>query len=111
MADKKKAASKKTTVNPGDYPYVLCRDQRHHWAPYDAVIDHKQGVAYRVQKCALCPTKKHSVLSMRKANYGEVVGHPRYQYPTGYQVKGGMTKADLGRIRIHNILLEAGEAD
>lgn len=105
MADKKKA--KHVPVKPDDYPYVQCRDQRHHWAPYDAVIDHKAGVAYRVQKCALCPTKKHSVLSLRKMSYGEVVGHPHYTYPKDYQVKGGMTKADLGRIRAHNVLLEA----
>ena len=68
-------------------------------------------MAYRVQKCALCPTKKHSVLSMRKANYGEVVGHAHYTYPKDYQVKGGMTKADLGRIRIWNVLREAQEAE
>ena len=109
MAAKKASTKKHVPVNPDDYPYAQCRDQRHHWAPYDAVIDRKQGVAYRVQKCALCPTKKHSVLSLRKMNYGEVVGHPTYSYPKDYQVKGGMTKADLGRIRIHNVLLETRE--
>ena len=109
MAQAKK--SKHVPIDPDTYPYDACRDQRHHWAPYDAVLDTKVGVAYRVQKCNNCSTKKHSVLSLKKASYGEVVGSPRYQYPGDYQVKGGLDKYDLGQIRMHNVIAEARSSE
>ena len=90
-----------------EYPYAECRDQRHHWKPFDAVLDYKEGIAYRIQQCGNCPTKKHSLLSLRKTNYGELLGHVRYSYPRNYFIPGGLDKRDLGQMRMHNVLREA----
>lgn len=89
-------------VDIKSYPYTDCREQ-HVWRPYDGTVDNKAGVAYRVQKCAHCPTKKHTILSLHKTDYGQVI-RSYYNYPTDYRVEGGMNAADRGLIRMHNFL-------
>jgi hypothetical protein len=104
MADKKKTPLPKR-ISIENYPYTECREQ-HVWQPYDGVLDHKAGLAFRVQKCAHCPTRKHSVYSLRKADYGQMVHASHYSYPKDYRIAGGMDKADRGYIRMHNFLQE-----
>lgn len=99
-------AKKSATFSVDSYPYVECREQ-HHWQPYDGAVDAKAKLAYRVQKCANCPTKKHSTLSMRAVDYGQTV-RSYYHYPTDYRVPGGMDTAVRGQIRMHNFLIELG---
>ena len=94
----------KTKFDAASYPYPECREQ-HVWTPYDGTIDQKDKLAYRTQKCANCPTKKHSVISMRALNYGETVC-ASYVYPPDYKVEGGLDKRDRGAIRMANFLHE-----
>lgn len=96
------ATPKKFNVN--GYAYPECREQ-HVWTPYDGTIDEKQKVAFRVQKCANCPTKRHQVLSMRQADYGQTI-RSHYLYPDDYRVPGGLDKYDKGRLRMRNFLEE-----
>lgn len=92
-------------INIEAYPYVECREQ-HKWLFYDGVQNYKVGIAFRTQKCANCPTKRHSQLSLRKADRGQLVKPSTYSYPDDYQVPGGLDKADRGLIRMHNFLAE-----
>lgn len=105
MADSKKKRPLPTRVDIESYPYTECREQ-HIWQPYDGVLDHKVGLAFRVQKCANCPTRKHSMYSLRKSDYGQMVKPSHYSYPKDYRIEGGLDKADRGHIRMHNFLLE-----
>jgi hypothetical protein len=86
------------------YPYAECREQ-HAWKPYDGVIDKRAKRAYRIQKCDNCSTKRHVILSMAAADYGEVISRS-YHYPKGYQVTGGIDHRDRGLIRMHNFLAD-----
>lgn len=90
--------------DPAFYPYPECREQ-HIWLPYDGTLDHKNKVAERIQKCMNCPTKRYQLLSLKESNKGQTI-KSNYGYPTDYQVKGGLTKADKGLIRLHNFMEE-----
>ena len=103
MADKKKPLPKRLDIE--SYPYTECREQ-HVWTPYDGALDQKAGLAFRVQKCQNCPTRKHSTISLRKVDYGQLVHPTHYSYPKDYRVVGGLDKADRGHIRMHNFLQE-----
>lgn len=103
MAPSKKPLSQRVSIEL--YPYTECREQ-HVWKPYDGSMDHKAGLAFRVQKCANCPTKRHSILSLRKSDYGQLVRPSYYHYPVDYKVEGGLDKADRGHLRMHNFLQE-----
>ena len=105
-ANKKKPLWKRMNIE--SYPYAECREQ-HVWRPFDGALDHKAQVAYRVQKCAHCPTKKHSTFSLRKTDYGQLLESSRYSYPSDYRVQGGLDKADRGHIRMFNFLREITE--
>lgn len=96
--------AKKTNLDVEAYPYPTCREQ-HHWLPYDGDIDTKVKVAHRVQKCGNCPTMKYSVISMRPANYGQLLTS-RYRYPTDYRIVGGLDVAGRGQLRMVNFLAE-----
>ena len=100
---------KKAKVDISKYPYTDCREQ-HVWRPYDGALDNKRMVAYRVQKCANCDTKRHSILSLRAADYGQLVKASSYRYPDDYQVPGGLDRFDRGQIRMHNFLAEIANA-
>jgi len=97
------ASQKKFDV--GNYPYTLCREQ-HVWTPYDAAIDQKAKVGYRIQKCAHCPTKKHSIVSLRAGDQGALLKPARYSYPRDYRVAGGISRDTKGAIRAYNFLQE-----
>lgn len=101
-----KAKVKERQFNPAEYAYPVCREQ-HVWKPYDGTVDEKAKVAYRVQVCDNCPTKKHSVISLRNADYGQL-DSTRYSYPEDYQVPGGLDKRDKGRLRARNFFEELG---
>jgi hypothetical protein len=90
--------------NPVTYPYARCREQ-HVWEFHDGAIDQKNKLAYRIQKCANCPTRRHTIFSTRPGAEGEIESRT-YRYPTDYQVKGGLDRFDLGRVRYHNFLQE-----
>ncbi len=107
-AAKKKKVPLNQRLDIGDYPYTECREQ-HVWKPYDGTIDNRAKLAYRVQKCANCPTKRHSVLSLRAEDYGQLVKPSRYNWPSDYRVEGGLDRADLGHIRMANFLREVSE--
>lgn len=92
------------------YPYTLCREQ-HVWQPYDAAIDQKAKVGYRIQKCANCPVKKHSVVSLRPGDRGFLIKNPRYAYPVDYRVAGGISRDTKGAIRAYNFLQEFQASD
>lgn len=100
-------AKKKSTFDPSSYAYPVCREQ-HVWKPYDGTIDEKTKLAYRVQVCENCPTKKHSVISLRNADYGQLDRSSRYSYPEDYQVAGGLDRAGKGRLRARNFFEELG---
>jgi hypothetical protein len=101
------AKGEKKKLDVEAYPYPECREQ-HVWNPYDGAIDEKAKMAFRVQKCGNCPTKRHQVLSMRTADYGQTV-RSHYVYPDDYQIKGGVDRSDRGRLRMRNFLEEIGE--
>jgi hypothetical protein len=88
------------------YPYPECREQ-HVWKPYDGTIDKVNKVSERIQKCAQCPTKRYTTLSMKPSTYGQIE-RSSYKYPNDYQVKGGLTISDRGVIRMFNFLDEVG---
>lgn len=98
------APKKYGKVNPESYPYTECREQ-HHWQPLDGAIDKAAKMAYRTQKCANCPTRKNSIISMRAQDYGQLI-RSSYAYPNDYRVPGGIDIADRGRIRMFNFLAE-----
>jgi hypothetical protein len=87
-----------------DYPYTMCREQ-HHWTPYDGRLDEKHKQAFRIQKCANCPTLKKSVLSLYPNDYGQLI-RSTYLYPKDYKIVGGIDAKDLGRMRMANFLSE-----
>lgn len=101
------AKKKSNAFSAAEYAYPVCREQ-HVWKPYDGTIDEKAKLAYRVQVCENCPTKKHSVISLRTADYGQFDRTSRYSYPEDYQVTGGLTKGDKGRLRARNFFEELG---
>lgn len=84
------------------YPYLDCREQ-HVWVPYNAVIDEKKKLGFRIQKCANCPTKRHTIISLRVANYGDTLSSS-YRYPKDYRIEGGITGRERSLIRAHNFL-------
>lgn len=76
--------------------YLLCRDLRHPWTPYNAKRDGKSKTITRVLVCPRCGTLRHDVM-----DYFGFVLHQRYTYPKGYQVKGGaMSSGDRAMIRL-----------
>lgn len=95
------------TFDAETYAYPLCREQ-HQWTPHDGGIDNKAKLAFRIQKCAHCPTKKHTIISLRASNRGQIL-KSRMQYPSDYLVKGGLDRSDRGAIRLHNFLAEIGQ--
>jgi hypothetical protein len=102
MAAKKKTDQHKFDVK--SYPYTICREQ-HVWEPYDGVIDNKAKLGYRIQKCAHCPTKRHTIISLRIGDYGDTLSSS-YRYPKDYRIVGGITATERGQIRAHNFLGE-----
>jgi hypothetical protein len=84
MAAKKKTDQHKFDVK--SYPYTICREQ-HVWEPYDGVIDNKAKLGYRIQKCAHCPTKRHTIISLRIGDYGDTLSSS-YRYPQGLPHRG-----------------------
>jgi len=80
--------------------YLMCRDLRHPWQPYDAHRDGKRRTITRTLVCPRCGTLRHDVLDFS----GYVVSQ-RYEYPEGYQLKGGsMTAGDRAMMRIMTTL-------
>jgi hypothetical protein len=100
------AAKKPARIDVEQYKFTDCRDMRHHWEPYDAMMDDTAAMVYRVLKCAHCETKRHSVISAKKGpGYGKVLSNS-YTYTKGYQVKGGLGQDNLALLRMHNVLAE-----
>lgn len=97
-------AKKPPTFDVNTYPYLDCREQ-HVWEPYDGVIDKQAKLAYRIQKCAHCPMRRHTLISMRAHDYGDVVSRS-YRPPKDYRIPGGLDHRDRGRIRMANFLRE-----
>jgi hypothetical protein len=78
--------------------YLLCRDLRHPWQPYDAKRDSKSKTITRVLVCPRCGTLRHDVM-----DYFGFVLSQRYTYPKGYKMPGGpMVSGDRAMIRLLN---------
>lgn len=105
MAKKNKPINQKFDV--ATYPYLDCREQ-HSWKPFNAVIDQKQKLGFRTLKCANCPTKRYSVISLRVADYGDIISNS-YRYPKDYRIEGGLGRRDRSLVRIHNFFAEVEE--
>lgn len=88
--------------NADAYPYPECRGGVHIWRFYDGTIEDKSKLAYQVDKCETCPTKRYTVLSMRPATAGELFKPRTYSYPDDYHVEGGLDKSDKGKLRLRN---------
>jgi hypothetical protein len=100
------ARKAKAKLDVEKYAFADCRDMRHHWEPYDAVMDDTAKLVYRVLKCAHCETKRHSVISAKKGPmYGRTLSNS-YTYAKGYQVPGGMGADNMALIRMNNVLNE-----
>jgi hypothetical protein len=89
------------------YPYPICREQ-HKWVPHDGVIDHQKKLGYRIQRCENCPTKRHTIISLRVTDYGDTLSSS-YRYPKDYRIVGGITSGQRGQIRAHNFLAELAD--
>jgi hypothetical protein len=100
-------AKKKATeqFDAQTYAYPSCRMQ-HRWRFYDGSIDSKTKLAYQVDRCERCETKKHFIISMRSLTYGQLHKPASYAYPTDYQVPDGLDKADKGKLRMRNFFAE-----
>lgn len=91
------------------YAYPHCRADQHVWTPYDGSIDEKAKLAFRVQKCANCPTKRKTILSMRPSDFGQLVKSSTYSYPQDYKIAGGAGRDIKGQLRMRNFFDEIRE--
>lgn len=104
MATKKQ--TRDSVFDPATYEYADCREQ-HIWQHYDGTLVPKEKIAYQVQKCANCTTKRKRILSIRTGEVGKVLSRS-YKYVEGYSVPGGLDWRDLGEIRMRNFLAQLG---
>lgn len=98
MAAKPKKVNK---FNPATYAYPECRE-RHEWSFYDGTVEERTKLAYQTDRCPTCGTKRHTVISMRTGDYGQLAKPRSYDHPEDYHITGGLDRSGKGRLRMRN---------
>lgn len=82
-----------------------CRDMRHAWFPHgdNILIEESGQVRHFARKlvCARCETLRTDEYKVSRVAVARV--RTKYEYPQGYQIKGGVRVADVRFAMFRNI--------
>ncbi|ANA85850.1 hypothetical protein PBI_WOES_79 [Gordonia phage Woes] len=79
-------------VNPA---HLRCRIYGHDWDAVGDIVFTTEGY-WETLLCDRCGVRRTALIE-RGTGY---VKRRRYNYPKGYQIKGGVTRQELGKIRL-----------
>jgi len=75
--------------------HAHCRIYSHDWDAVDDIVFTREGY-WETLLCVRCGTQRRALIE-RGTGYVKSRG---YKYPKGYQIKGGITRQQLGQVRL-----------